>query len=163
MQKALADFLFDPFAAGTKGMLKSFGTMIQQMISQAVAADLMNRLFGDMGKTGDVGGWVGNALSGLSGLGSNASFPGFGDTAGLAAGVPQFAVGIDYVPRDMVAQVHKGEKIVPASENKQGKPSGNVYNMNVHVPPGTPSETRRAAGIGAREALSAFSNAQRYA
>lgn len=163
MQKALADFLFDPFEAGTKGMLQSFGTMIQKMISQAVAADLMNRLFGDAGKTGNVGGWVGNALSGLSGLGGNASFPGFGDTAGLAAGVPQFAVGTDYVPRDMVAQVHKGEKIVPASENKQGKRSGNVYNMSVHVPPGTPSETRRAAGIGAREALSAFSNAQRYA
>jgi SLT domain-containing protein len=36
-------------------------------------------------------------------------------------------------------------------------------NINVHVPAGTPAESRRAAGQGAREALAAFQQAQRYA
>lgn len=36
------------------------------------------------------------------------------------AAYDSFAVGTDYVPHDMVAQIHKGEMIVPASANKSG-------------------------------------------
>jgi hypothetical protein len=32
-------------------------------------------------------------------------------------GLPSFAVGTNYIPQDMVAQVHKGEMIVPAKYN----------------------------------------------
>ena len=32
--------------------------------------------------------------------------------------LPSFAVGTDFVPRDMVAQIHRGEKITPAEFNK---------------------------------------------
>jgi hypothetical protein len=32
-------------------------------------------------------------------------------------GIPQFAVGTNYVPSDMVAQIHKGERIIPAADN----------------------------------------------
>jgi hypothetical protein len=169
MQKALADFLFDPFAKGTQTMLQQFGTMVRQMIAQAVSADLMNRLFGNMGKTGEVGGLIGKLFKGISGIGggdsSAAAFVGSDVPIGV---IPSgsFAVGTDYVPFDMVAKIHKGEKIIPASENRQdasNKPDGNVYNMTVIVPAGSPAETRRAAGVGAREALSAFRGAQRYA
>lgn len=169
MQKALADFLFDPFAKGTQTMLQQFGTMVRQMIAQAVAADLMKRLFGDMGKTGEVGGWIGSLLKGISGIsggGSSASTLVGSDVPIGVIPSGSFAVGTDYVPYDMIAKIHKGEKITPASENKQNDSSNSgdsVYNMTVVVPAGSPSEIRRAAGIGAREALSAFRGAQRYA
>jgi hypothetical protein len=39
-------------------------------------------------------------------------------TTGRAlGGIPSFDVGTDFVPRDMLAYVHKGEKITPASQN----------------------------------------------
>lgn len=42
--------------------------------------------------------------------------------------LPSFAVGTDYVPRDMVAQIHKGERIVPAKYNN-GSGSNVVVNL----------------------------------
>ena len=32
-------------------------------------------------------------------------------------GTPSFDVGTNYVPRDMIAQIHKGERIIPAADN----------------------------------------------
>ena len=47
--------------------------------------------------------------------------------------LPSFAVGTDYVPQDMVAQIHKGEKIVPAEYNKDGGDSSTPISMSVTI------------------------------
>jgi len=144
IQDAFADFLFDPFKNGAEGMLQSFGNVIRRMIANAVAADLGKRLFGDIGAGNGVGGLVGDGLSWLKGaIGGS------------------FASGIDYVPRDMIAQIHKGEKIVPAAENRSGGRPINIT-VNVSGASGNAAEVRRAAGQGAREALSAMAGARRY-
>lgn len=81
MQDAFADFLFDPFAKGTKEMLKGFGETIQKMIAQAASAQLLKTLFGDMGNTGTVGGLAGQGLNWLKG-----AVGGFGTSSATASG-----------------------------------------------------------------------------
>jgi hypothetical protein len=50
MQGAFADFLFDPFADGIDGMAANFGKVIQRMIAEAAAAQIMDGLFGTTNK-----------------------------------------------------------------------------------------------------------------
>lgn len=177
IQGAMADFLFNPFERGVQGMLKSFGAMLQRMIADAVAADLGKRLFGAVG-TPTSGGW----LSSLLGMGSP-TMAGAGSAAenwidsgglakssgGLLSGIGgffsnlfSFDVGTDYVPRDMLAKVHQGERIVPASQNAGSL--GQPIQITVHVNGNSNApDVRRAAGQGAREAMAALAGARRYA
>jgi hypothetical protein len=85
MQSAFADFLFDPFKDGLKGMLGSFIDTLRRMAAEAVAAKVFNAI-GDWGKQnqGD-GGW----------LGAFASFASaFGSASGRAGGGPVAAGGL---------------------------------------------------------------------
>lgn len=63
---------------------------------------------------------VGNAVS------SAVTHSGMGDW--FKNLLPSFDVGTDFVPHDMIAQIHKGERIVPAAQNKPGM-GGVVYNF----------------------------------
>lgn len=65
MQSAFSDFLFDPFADGMDGMGYKFAQTLQRMAADALAANVMNTLFGNMGKDGKVGGWVGGLISAM--------------------------------------------------------------------------------------------------
>lgn len=145
IQSAFAEFLFDPFANGTKSMLQSFGETVRRMIANAAAADLGRRLFGDLGGKGGLGGVVGAGLDWLKDA------------------LPSFDIGTDYVPRDMIAQIHKGERIVPAADNRPGAIGGNSVSVVIHMGgSGSPAEVRRAGGAAAREVLGALSAARRY-
>ena len=176
IQGAMADFLFNPFERGVQGMLKSFGGMLQRMIADAVAADLSRRLFGAVG-TPTSGGWLSSLLGRgsptMAGAGSAAEnwidSGGLAKSAGgLLSGIGgffsnlfSFDVGTDYVPRDMLAKVHQGERIVPASQNtgSNSQPIQITVHVNGHS---NAPDVRRAAGQGAREALAALAGAQRY-
>lgn len=61
MQTVLADFLFNPFEDGIKGMLRSFGQMLQRMAAEAIAAQIAQKIFGAGVGTG--GGWIGQLFS----------------------------------------------------------------------------------------------------
>lgn len=47
------------------------------------------------------------------------------------AGIPAFAVGTNYVPRDMLAQIHEGEAIVPKAYNPAANPGMGGGNSEV--------------------------------
>lgn len=142
-QDAFADFLFDPFKDGVEGMLQGFGTAIRRMIANAVAADLGKRLFGDIGAGNGIGGLIGEGLKFLS------------------AELPSFAVGTPYVPRDMIAQIHRGERIVPAAQNNGSGGHTVIVNQYLNAGAGA-ADVRRSGGELGRGVLSALSGAGRF-
>lgn len=118
----IQDALGDTLARTLKGDFDSIGQMwgdlILNMIAQAAAAQLNKYLFGDIFSGGNDSGAIGSLLS---------SF------------LPKFATGTDYVPRDMVAVVHRGERIVTADDNRRGAWGGSMsmvfspqMNLTVH-------------------------------
>ncbi len=79
-----------------------------------------------MSTGGGGGGTGGGLLGGLMNMGSSM----FG---GLMDMLPSFDVGTNNVPKDMVAKIHKGEKIVPARYNNEQSQSKNVSINNQFV------------------------------
>lgn len=64
MQSHFADFLFDPFADGAKGMADAFSQTIRRMLAEAAATKFFEALGGAMSAyTGAGSGWV-NAIGG---------------------------------------------------------------------------------------------------
>ena len=45
--------------------------------------------------------------------------------------LPSFDIGTSFVPHDMIAQIHKGERIIPASQNNGTM--GSTYNITVNA------------------------------
>ncbi|MDO8908753.1 MAG: hypothetical protein Q7W55_09680 [Pseudohongiella sp.] len=72
IQTQFADYLFDPFDDGVKGMLKNFGNMIRRMSVEVASAKALNFLFGGLASSS-------NPI--LAGLGSG--FAGMFDSGGM--------------------------------------------------------------------------------
>jgi hypothetical protein len=66
MQTAFADFLFDPFENGLKGMLAGFLNVIRRMLADLLAQQLLTAFFGAFaGGSGIVGQFASAALAGI--------------------------------------------------------------------------------------------------
>lgn len=102
--EALVDFAF--------GGKTSFGDMVTSMLKDLARLKIQRGIIDPIIESFDIGGLFGDIFgtSGYFGMGSYAS-------------------GTNYVPRDMIAQIHKGERIIPAGQND----SGNGGNTTVHV------------------------------
>ena len=161
IQNSFADFLFDPFENGLKGMAQSFGQLIQKMIAEAVAADLAKKLFGDAG----TGGFLGPALSGFGKLlgfenggimTSAGPMPLHAYASGGIASTPQLA---------LFGEGRMNEAYVPLPDGRSipvKMQGGGGHTINVYVNGGSAPDVRRAAGQGAREALGMLNGARRY-
>jgi hypothetical protein len=94
VQGILADFIFDPFEDGLSGLADSFTKMLQRMASEAIAAQIAEKIFGT-GGAGSGGGWLGAAAGILGGLagGGGGSMSGLSEIAITAARIPGYAKG----------------------------------------------------------------------
>lgn len=89
MQDAFADFFFDPFEGGLKGMVGSFEKAIRRMVAESLAADLTKGLFGSFSGGGGGGGTglFGSLISaGIGFLGGNSIGGMAGDALGMSIG-----------------------------------------------------------------------------
>ena len=160
VQDSLGDGLYDLVTGNFDNIGDRFAQMVTRMITDAAAADLAKWLLGDLVKGGSGDGIFGSILKGfgsilLPGGGAAAASAGFG--TGAAFGNLDFGgffdKGTDFVPRDMLAVIHRGEAIVPAAQNRTGgRLGGATIALHQHFAPGTTrATTDQAAAAAARE------------
>lgn len=174
MQDAMAEFFIDPTKKGMQSIAETFGQTIQKMIAQAAAAQLGKLLFGDMDKTGELGGLVGaipwgsiisafgfheGGVVGAGGQSFTRAVP-----AGVFANAPRFHGG-GLAGDEVPAILQKGERVLTKEQQKSGRDSEGQRPIvvNVNSSTGDPAEIRRSAAAGARTALGFMSGSRRYA
>jgi hypothetical protein len=140
MQDAFADFLFDPFKDGLKGMLGSFIDTLRRMAANAIAARLFDKLLG--GKDGTTGGTGGGLLSSFLGaiFGGGRAYGGAVAAGGLYEINEQSAPGetLNVAGRQYLMMGPQGGTVEPLQRSR-GMGSTTI---NVAV---QPTSTRRTA------------------
>jgi len=153
----------------SNGFMKSLGATFESSFEKAItggqkASDIFKGLLQDMIRLATqkfvldplmkqfdsaIGNFnIGNLFGGGSAVGGANFMDGVsigGDAAGF---LPGFAVGTPYVPQDMVAQIHQGERVMTAAENRTYSAGGNSPVINVSVDAGSSSVQGDAGASG---------------
>lgn len=119
---------------------------ILRFTTRKLVTEPIANMFADFGK-GMTSGGGGDFLSKLFG----GLFSGGGQNL---TGV--YASGTDYVPRDGLAMVHRGERVVTAADNRSGNYGGRSFNIVNNWPAGTTRETAAQAGAAFAQRLSGW-------
>lgn len=116
VQGALGSSVKDVLSGDFGSIEKRWKDLLLNMAADALAANLAAKIFGTPAGNGSAAteGWLSLVLKAS---GSNVS---------------SFAVGTDYVPRDMLALIHQGERIVPAAENSSSWSGGGIQ-LSPHI------------------------------
>lgn len=137
MQDAFADFLFDPFKHGIKGMLGDFADALRRMAANALAAKVFDSI-GSWGKANQgSGGWEGMLASFASAFGGGKA------VGGYVAPMSMYRVNergpelLSVAGKDFLMMGAQGGTVTPNS-----KLGGSTQVINVNVRPTT---TRRTA------------------
>jgi len=119
IQRAFADFLFDPFQGGLKGMLQGFITVLRRMAAEALASQIFTML----GKQfGGGGGFLGAVFSAFGGGRASGGDVMSGRSYLVGENGPEM-----FIPRT-------AGTIAPNSQLTQSAPQVNVRNINVLDP-----------------------------
>ena len=123
IQGSLGDGLYNVLKGNFDGIGQSFADMLLKMAADAAAANLAKAMFGDFGKTGELGGWIG-ALGGLFGssITASAGYTGGGAAMGSFAGLSYFSDGGftgSGGKYDVAGVVHAGEYVINADATRK--------------------------------------------
>lgn len=158
IQDAIGDGLQSIMEGNFENIGDAFTKMLNRMVAEAAAAQISRYLFGDMVKGGEGSGIFGSVVKQF--VGSMFGTQGGGLTPGDFARMdridfPSYAVGTPYVPHDMLAKIHQGERIVPAAQNNGswGASVSNNFYISGPVDRRTQDQIAAAAASGAQRAL----------
>lgn len=127
IQDLIADGLTNGFEDGAKGALRAFAEMIRDMMIQAIAAQIAQKLFGT-GGAGSGGGWIGSAIGALGSI-----FGGSRDSGGRGRPGQAYAIGVGAQPEMFVPD--QPGNFMPANEWMGAmKPQVNLRNINAFEP-----------------------------
>ena len=153
MEDAIVQFTMTGKASFSSFALSVIADIQRILVRQAILAPIAG------GISSAFGSMFGNASTAAK-YGTNVGSQQTSMLAAQDAGMMSFAVGTNYVPNDMIAQIHKGEAIVPAAYNPAagGLGSGQVNNVSVVVNTGGGQDSSTANNQDATKLGTLISN-----